>query len=172
MQRLDPQALPVRFTAGDAGADQGLRTVELGRERVVLYRVVSGIRMAVNVLIASFRGVAVRILPDGVCVSLEHRDPALSVPLFRAADNTDVVAEWQLWGRVLGLPLLVVDPSGALREPFRRIGAVRISASTPRRRRHNAVRTRRPSFLMRRRCGVVARATVTCRGEREIIARD
>jgi hypothetical protein len=170
--RLDPQALPVRFTAHDAGADQQLRTVELSRERVVLHRVVSGIRMAVNVAVASFLGVAVRVLPEGVTISLEHRDPALSVPLFHAADSTDVVAEWQLWARVFALPLLVVDRSGSLREPFRRIGAVRVGSPAPRRRRRNAVRARRPTFLMRRRCGVVAHAANVCRGEREIIARD
>ena len=34
--RLDPLALPLRFTAADARADERVRHVELSRERVVL----------------------------------------------------------------------------------------------------------------------------------------
>src|SRR5437588_12071821 len=41
--RLDPLALPVRFTASDARADERIRYVELNRERVVLRRAVRGI---------------------------------------------------------------------------------------------------------------------------------
>lgn len=176
--RLDPLALPLRFVAPDARADQRLRIVELDRERVVLRRAVSGIRMAVSVPVGGFLGVAVRVVPadgaapTGVCVSLEHRDPGLSVPLFFALDNDDVIAEWQLWGRVLGLPLLVADVAGTLREPFRRIGALRVAAAAPRRRRRNAIGRRRPSFPLRRSPGItVATPSVRC-GEHEHIARD
>jgi hypothetical protein len=176
--RLDPLALPLNFTAADARADERVRHVELSRERVVLRRAVRGIRMAVNVPVAAFLGVALRLIPaadgatDIVAVSLEHRDPALSVPLYSAAHNDDVVAEWQLWARVFGLPLLVADPSGALREPFRRIGAVRVCAVAPRRRRRNAVKARRPTILLRRRPGVMPQLPFVHRGEREIIARN
>jgi len=158
--RLDPLALPLRFAAPDSRADQRLRIVELDRERVVLRRAVSGIRMAVNVPLGGFLGVAVRVVPadgavpPGVCVSLEHRDPGLSVPLFFALDNDNVIAEWQLWGRVLGLPLLVADAGGTLREPFRRIGGLRVNMAAPRRRRRNAISRRRPTFPMRRRTGI------------------
>lgn len=177
VSRLDPLALPLRFLAPDAGADQRLRIVELHRERVVLRRAVSGIRMAVNVPVGGFLGVAVRVVPaDGatpsvVCISLEHRDPGLSVPLYSAPDHDDVIAEWQLWGRVLGVPLLVADGTGILREPFRRIGAVRVNTVAPRRRRHNAVSRRRPVFLMRRPPGVPGATPAVHRGEDEIIAR-
>src|SRR6266581_7030073 len=76
--RLDPLALPVRFAASDAGADERTRLVELDRERVVLRRAVRGIPMAVTVPVNSFLGVAVRLIPsdgvapDRVAVSLEH----------------------------------------------------------------------------------------------------
>ena len=56
IERLDPLALPVRFTASDAGADERSRDVELTRERVVLRRAVRGIRMAVNLPVSSFLG--------------------------------------------------------------------------------------------------------------------
>src|SRR5882724_9949448 len=100
--RLDPLALPVRFTANDAVADERVRHVELHRERVILRRAVQGMRVALNVPVAAFLGVAVRLAPGTdaeparVALMLEHRDPALSIELFAAPDSADVVAEWQL----------------------------------------------------------------------------
>ena len=176
--RLDPFALPVRFSAQDGGADGQIRQVELGRERVVLRRAVRGIPMNVGVPVAAFRGVSLRLLPaDGaqapaVAVTLDHRDSALSVPLFIAADGDDGIATWKSWGRVLGLPLLVADHDGTLREPFRRLGAVEIGAPSPRRRRRVAIKWRRPSILMRRKPGRPAAEPSVYRGEREIIARN
>jgi Family of unknown function (DUF6101) len=159
--RLDPLALPVRFMAKDAGADERLRQV----------------RMAVNLPVTAFLGIALRLVPsDGdapelVAVSLEHRDAALSVPLFSASDSDDVVAEWQLWARVLRLPLLVANLDGTLRTPFPGIGYVRVNATAPRRRRRTALKARRPAILMRRRTGTLPPRPSVYRGEREIIAR-
>jgi uncharacterized protein DUF6101 len=176
--RLDPLALPLQFTAADARADERVRHVELSRERVVLHRAVHGIRMAVKVPVTAFMGVALRLIPspDGgpntVAVSLEHRDAGLSVPLYSAEHTNDVVAEWQLWARVFGLPLLVADPAGSLREPFRRLGGVRVGAPAPRRRRRNVIKARRPSILLRRRPGIMPQLPVVHRGERENIARN
>ena len=133
-ERLDPFSLPLRFETRDAAADGSVRYVELTRERVVLRRSVRGMLMAVNLPIASYLGVALRIEPpvgtaeSTVALVLEHRDHALSLPLYRADDGTDVVAEWQAWARVLELPLLVTEADGRLREPFARIGAVRVAA--------------------------------------------
>jgi hypothetical protein len=50
----------------------------------------------------------------------------LSLTLYRAVDCSDVIAEWQSWARTLGLPLLVAETDGRLREPFRRIGGLRV----------------------------------------------
>jgi len=174
--RLDPFALPVRFPARDAGADERIRVVELNRDHVVMRRAVRGIRMAVSLPLAAFLGVAIRVMPedDGsapIAVVLEHRDPGLSIVLFATTESDDVVAEWQSWGRVLGLPLLIAECDGKLREPFRRIGAVRIAAPKPRRRRHNAVKARRPRILMRRKAGRCPAGATVHRDEREIIAR-
>jgi hypothetical protein len=176
--RLDPMMLPVRFTASDAGADQRVRLVELNRERVVLRRQVRGMRMAVNVPVASFLGVALRLVTPAedthprILLSLEHRDPALCVPLADPVGD-DVIAEWQLWARVFGLPLLVSDSDGMLREPFRRLGAVRLGARPSiRRRRCNAISRRRPSMPLRRRRRRLAGGVAVHRGEREIIARN
>src|SRR5689334_19833575 len=93
--RLDPHSLPARYTARDSKADGEVRNVELDRDRVVLRRAVRGIPMKVGVPVHEFRGVSMRTLPpDGnepaaVSVVLEHRDSALSVPLFVAAEGDD-----------------------------------------------------------------------------------
>ncbi|HVY59936.1 MAG TPA: DUF6101 family protein [Xanthobacteraceae bacterium] len=175
--RLDPFTLPIRFTAGDATADERVRFVDLHRERVVMRRAVRGVPMALSLPISTYLGVAIRVVPpapetDGaVAIVLEHRDPALSVPLSVAADGTDVVADWQIWARVLDLPLLVRDADGRLREPFRRIGALRVARVSARRRRRTAMKKRRPLILFRRRPGR-PRAIAVVHCEREIIARN
>ena len=178
VERLDPFALPLRFTVSDRAADERIRTVELTRERVVHRRAVSGIKMAVNLPVAAYLGVAIRMEPPAdenpgaIAIVLEHHDPALCLPLYRAADGTDVVAEWQSWGRVLGVPLLVAEADGQLREPFERIGAVRTGTPHARRRRRTALKGRRPSILLRRRVGRMPTSPVMHSGEREIIARN
>jgi hypothetical protein len=175
--RLDPFALPVRFEAADERADERLRVIDLHRERVVLRRCVRGMRMALNMPVKAFRGVAIRMVPESpekpasIAVVLEHGDPALSLPLFASIEGDEIVAEWQAWGRVLGLPLLVVERDGTLRAPFGRIGALNIDVPTWRRRRRNALKFRRPSMLLRRRPGTLPATPAVHRNEYEIIAR-
>jgi hypothetical protein len=103
---------------------------------------------------------------------LEHRDKGLSVPLFVAAEGDDAMAQWKSWGRVLGVPLLVAEADGALREPFRRIGRLAVGKTAPRRRRRASIKWRRPSILMRRKPGRPSAEPTVHRGEREIIARN
>ena len=175
--RLDPFSLPVRFTAADEAADERLRVVDLHRERVVLRRSVRGMRMALNLPVTAFRGVAIRLIgeagqaPSAIAVVLEHDDASLSLPLFSAEASDDVVAEWQAWGKTLGLPLLVVEGDGSLREPFARLGAVRIAAPIARRRRRGAIARRRPLRSLRRKATRLPAAPAVHRDEREIIAR-
>jgi len=164
----------LRFRARDAGADERMRDVELYRERVIVRRRVRGIAMALNLLVTDFLGVALRVNPRGkaqtVCLTLEHPDPGLSVPLYHSANGDDVVAEWQSWAQTLQCPLLVTDDRGALHELFARLGRVRLGLTSPRRRRRTAMKTRRPSICWRRRSGIATGSVY--RGEREIIARD
>ena len=178
VERLDPFTLPVRFSATDQAADERVRFVELTRERVVVRRAVRGIKMAVNLPVTAYLGVALRMEPpDGdkpgaVAIVLEHRDRALSLPLFRADDGTDIVAEWQSWARVLGRPLLIAAADGRLRDAFDRMGAVRVASPIGRRRRRSAIKRRRPSILLRRKVGRPIANAAVHRDEREIIARD
>jgi hypothetical protein len=175
--RLDPLALPVRFTANDAVADERVRHVELHSERVILRRAVQGMRIALNVPVKAFRGVSIRLTPEqddkpaGVAVYLEHIDPALSIELYAAENSDDVVAEWQLWSRVLGVPPLVAGSDGSFSEPFPRLGGVLCKAPAQRRRRRSSLARRRPRFLTRRRPGVSRLVPLVHAGEREIIAR-
>jgi hypothetical protein len=171
--RLDPFALPVRFAASDAAADARVRDIELHRHRVVVRRQLAGMRMAFNLPVSAFAGVGLRLMPgkSAVAVVLAHQDPALALPLFVSDDADDAMAEWRSWSAVLGLPLLVED-EGGWREPFARLGALRIGPLRPRRRRRSALKLRRPSILLRRACGKLAAETPVHRGEREIIARN
>lgn len=174
--RLDPLALPAQFTASDAAADGRVRHVELHRERVVLRRAVRGMRVALNLPVTMFLGVAIRVVAgegsDRIEIFLAHHDPALAIPLTEASDTNDIIAEWQLWARVFALPLLVCEQDGSLRDPFPRLGAVRIKQAAPRRRRNTAIKGRHPLFLLRRRPGVTRAAPLVHRDAREIIARN
>jgi uncharacterized protein DUF6101 len=178
VERLDPFALPLRFEDADHAADERVRVVELHREHVVLRRALCGIKMAVNLPVAAYLGVAIRMepttahSPGAIAVVLEHPDPALSLTLCRAADGSDIVAEWQSWGRALGMPLLVEESDGRLREPFERIGGVRVGIPVSRRRRRSSLHARRASMPLRRGHGSLPRSPNVHCGEREIIARN
>jgi hypothetical protein len=155
--RLDPLSLPLRFDAQDSRADGGVRQIELHRERVVLRRAVHGMRMAVNVRVSDFLGVALRGLDDAQMLVLVHRDPSLNIPLGVSSDAEEVSSAWQMWSEIFALPQLPEDKAC---EPAQR------------RRRHNAIRARRPKFLVRRRAGDLLNPANIHQGEREIIARD
>ena len=156
--RLDPLSLPVSFNAHDTRADGGVRSIELHRERVVLRRALHGMQMAVNVRVSDFLGVALRgIDDDAQMLVLAHRDPSLTIPLCVSSDRDEIATAWQMWSDIFALPQLPEDKPS---EPAQR------------RRRHNAIRARRPKFLVRRRGGDLLNPANVHDGEREIIARD
>jgi len=86
-----------------------------------------------------------------------HRDPSLTIPLCVSGDHDEITAAWQTWSDIFALPQL---PEEAPCEPAQR------------RRRRNAIRARRPKFLVRRRGGGPLAAANVYRSEREIIARN
>jgi hypothetical protein len=156
--RLDPFALPVRFSARDAAADGRLRDVELTRERVVVRRAVRGMNMTLQIRVREYLGIACRATDNGQALVLAHRDPSLSVPLLISANDDEIDDVWSQWSDLLALPQ-IEDESGEAREPAQR------------RRRRNVIRMRRPKFLMRRKAGYRSGETTVHRDEREIIAR-
>jgi hypothetical protein len=155
--RLDPLSLPLSFHAQDVRADGGVRQVEIHRERVVLRRAVSGMRMAVNIRVSDFLGIALRGLDDAQMLVLVHRDPSLTIPLGVSSDRDEIASAWQMWSDIFSLPQLSEDKP---RKP------------AARRRRHNAIRARRPKFLVRRRAGGLLNEANVYRDECEIIARN
>ena len=156
--RLDPLSLPQAFDAHDVRADGNVRRIEIHRERVVLRRAIHGMRMAVNVRVSDFLGLALRGLDgDTQVLVLAHRDPSLTIPLAVSADRAELETASAMWSEIFSLPQL---PEEKHRAP------------APRRRRRNAIRDRRPKFLVRRRAGDVSRELSMHRGEREIIARN
>ena len=155
--RLDPLSLPVSFDAQDVRADGGVRKVELHREHIVLRRAIQGMRMAINLRVSDFRGIALRGIDDAEMLVLVHRDPSLTIPLCVSSDRDEISAAWQIWSDIFALPQL---PDDQACEP------------AARRRRHNAIRARRPKFLVRRRSGGPLDPANVHRDEREIIARD
>lgn len=156
-ERLDPLSLPASFEARDTRADGGVRRVEVRRDRVTLHRAVHGMRMAINIRISDYLGVALRTIEGAPTLILKHRDPSLSVPLTVSDDNVD--GDWQVWSDTFALPRLDEQVAEETSKP------------TPRRRRRNAIKARKPSILMRRKPGGSIATMNIYRGEREIIAR-
>ncbi len=155
--RLDPTSLPLSFEAIDPRADGSVRHIELHRERVILRRELHGMRMAIKISVSDFLGVAVRGIDDSKMLVLVHRDPALSIPLGVTSDDATIQSAWDMWSATFALPQL---PDEVTREPAQR------------RRRRNAIRDRRPKFLVRRRVGHLLNAPARYAGSREIIARN
>jgi len=134
--------------------------------------------MALNMPLSAYDGISIRTMPgeDGapptVSVVLEHKDPGLALSLFVSTETDDALAEWRSWSNVLGLPQLIDDDEGGYREPFARIGGVRIERVRPRRRRHSPLKRRRASMPLRRATLRRFEAMAVYAGEREIIARN
>src|SRR4051812_50188480 len=112
----------------------------------MLRRVSRGTKLALNLPVAAYLGVAIRMEPPAgtaagvVALVLEHPDPALSLTLYRAVDGTDIVAEWRAWGRAPSVSLLVADADGGPRGPFDRIGGVGAGPPAARRPTHPGLR--------------------------------
>jgi len=171
--KMDSVQTPFRFALP---ANDGAPAVALDSEQVVRNRRLGTLANRITRPVAEYEGVAVRIIPgetaedDRVAVLLAHPDRSLDVSLFEAADDTDVIAEWRLWGSTLGLPLLIEGLDGALIAAEKRLGAVDIARPRPRR-RHALLSGRRPRFLTRRRTGSLPIVPMVYRDEDEIIAR-
>jgi Family of unknown function (DUF6101) len=176
-QRLDPAALPLRYTAKfDEGGRQREATIYLDRDQAIIKtRSSIGAPLTVCLPVTGFDGVAVRMSPIGeagnieVVVELRHRDQALSLPLVVADDPADIADDWQAWGKVLDLPLLIVDQEGNVIVAEGRASALALLPPQPRR-RHAFFADRRPRFLARRKSGQQGRRERL--SGQEIIARD
>lgn len=150
--------VPVGFmtpAANDNGPEEDKRTVTVRRRLDK-----SGVEVRIKVPVKHYIGVAVStsVSPDGVlssAIELVHRDPELNYRVFEEAGNASVVAEWQHWGRHLGLPLFIRAGDGSLMPYTQQVGSVLLGVENNRRRLGSEL-TRRPRFLNRRQLGIVS----------------
>lgn len=120
----------------------------------------SGVTIKVKVPVTEYFGVAVStaISDEGVLTSaiqLVHEDSTLNYQVFQEVGNSDVVAEWQNWGKKLQLPLFIRSGDGDLLPYSQQVGGVVLGDQTARR-RTTAEANRRPRFLNRRKPGAAS----------------
>lgn len=118
----------------------------------------SGVMIKVKVPVSEYYGVAVstKINEEGVlssAIELVHEDEELNYRVFEEIGNTDVVAEWQNWGRKLRLPLFIRSGDGELMAYSQQVDGVMLGNSNFRRKTVNES-NRRPRFLNRRKPGI------------------
>lgn len=138
--------------ANDNGASNGGQNVTV---RKLLDK--SGIEIKIKVPVEDYIGVAVStsITEEGALssvIELVHADPDLNHQVFEEAGNTNVVAEWQAWGRKLRLPLFIKAGDGSLMPYTQQVDGVMVGETTERR-KLSAQASRRPRFLNRRKPG-------------------
>jgi hypothetical protein len=124
--------------------------VEIGSEWITIRRNICGIAARVNVPTRSYRGIALRAARDGnpFELALSHADANLEVVIARTNDDSDLIALWRSYGRLLALPLLAEDARGRLQAMEAR------GDELPFPRRHGSpLKNRRPRFLARRKVG-------------------
>lgn len=101
--------------ANDNSDPRGAQHWAAQREETVTVRTVlekSNVQVCIKVPVVSYRGVviATHVSNEGELnsyIELIHEDERLNYRLFSEKGNTHCVAEWQHWGKRLGLPLLI-----------------------------------------------------------------
>jgi hypothetical protein len=141
--------------ANDNGPRDPVKTVTV---RKTLEK--SGVEVKIKIPVEEFLGVAVStsISGEGVlssAIELVHGDPDLNYRVFEEVGNSNVVAEWQNWGKKLRLPLYIKAGDGNLLPYSQTVDGVMLGASH-KRRRLAIEAARRPRFLNRRKPGETA----------------
>ena len=141
--------------ANDNGPREPVKTVTVRR---TLEK--SGVAIKVKVPVDEFVGVAVStsISEEGIlssAIELVHGDPDLNYRVFEEVGNSNVVAEWQNWGKKLRLPLYIKAGDGNLLPYSQTVDGVHLGQNNGRR-KLVAEATRRPAFLNRRKPGDLA----------------
>lgn len=78
-----------------------------------------------------------------ILVELRHADEDKNIVVHASSDGADAGARWRSWSAVLGLPLLVQDRQGDVREAVDRLGRVATQPPQPHR-GASLLTTRRP----------------------------
>jgi Family of unknown function (DUF6101) len=108
---LTDMVAPQEVTTTCVRAEDGLKRVAVSSEWICIRRKIAGLETWVNVPTPSYRGVNLRAVVGGntIEIVLLHMDPSLEIVLARTSDDTDVIALWRSYARMLSLPLLVED---------------------------------------------------------------
>ena len=82
----------------------------------------------------AFEGVVISVSDAGeagflYAVNLVHEVLDLTIPLYSAFSEHDILTRWRNWGQVLGLPVLVEEPDGSYSHPFHLLG--KLAENTP-----------------------------------------
>lgn len=128
------------------GAAEAQRSFDIGSQWITIRRSICGIEACVNVPTQSYRGVTLRAAGRGYELALTHADASLDVLIARTQDDSDMVALWRGYARMLSLPLLAEDGGGRLHamEAWRADGPFARRRGSPlknRRSRFSAART-------------------------------
>ncbi len=145
----------VRPTVAAANDNEAAEPVKTVTVRKTLEK--SGVAIKIKVPVDEFIGVSVStaISEDGVLTSaieLVHGDPDLNYRVFEETGNSNVVAEWQNWGKTLRLPLYIKAGDGSLMPYSQQVDGVQVGRDSMRR-KLSAEAGRRPRFLNRRKPG-------------------
>ena len=114
----------------------------------------SGVVIKVKVPVEEYFGVAVStiISEEGELsseITLIHNDEELNYRVFKELGNTNVVAEWQNWGKKLRLPLFIRSGDNELMPYSQQVSGVMLGNSNERKASIGET-GRRPKFLNRR----------------------
>ena len=148
----EPYAARQFGPANDNGSKDPVKTVTI---RKMLEK--SGVAIKIKVPVDEFVGVAVstRISEEGVlssAIELVHGDPDLNYQVFEEVGNSNVVAEWQNWGKKLRLPLYIKAGDGSLLPYSQQVSGVALGPHVARRKLAHE-NDRRARFLNRRQPG-------------------
>lgn len=140
----------------DPRADGGAREIHCTRCLVQIRRSVRNIPMQLDLPARAFRGVALSILTSQsgrsfYRVSLVHEDADLSVVLFEAYDDADIVAVWNAWSHYFSLAKLLERQPGAYETAMKFVGATMMGTCPQWRRNGGSLAKRKPKHLTRRR---------------------
>jgi len=154
---LDP--FSITRHAVDPRADGASRVVHLSGTRVIIERVLQGVRMRVAVPVAAYVDLAIAVHAPGgsATLTLRHEDAELNV-VIGSGEAVEMAKSARAWSTLTGKPITVEKAWVSIQNAFPR-------------RRKRACASRRCSFARRRKIGRLARMETSYAGEREIIAR-
>ncbi|TCT45029.1 DUF6101 family protein [Martelella mediterranea] len=119
--RIEPARFPQKFSYVAKGSENRIG-VKLDSRGAVVRRNLPSSNLPFSIALPgrAFKGVAARATAHGdgeitVTLELHHADPELCIPLLVAHDLSDIVADWQDWAEMYGIPMLMVEADGVAR---------------------------------------------------------